>query len=66
MCINYIIYCQFRLGSSDIFFSDTLFQIDLATFTTLNDQDLKEIGINTLGARKKMLVAIAGMRCVHT
>ncbi|XP_067932414.1 protein bicaudal C homolog 1-like isoform X2 [Watersipora subatra] len=37
-------------------------EIDLATFTTLNDQDLKEIGINTLGARKKMLAAIADLQ----
>lgn len=39
-----------------------LSQIDLATFLTLDDQDLKELGINTFGARRKMLLAIAG-RC---
>ena len=37
-----------------------IFQIDLATFATLNDQDLKELGISTMGARKKMLLAITG------
>jgi hypothetical protein len=36
------------------------FQIDLATFLTLTDQDLKELGITTFGARRKMLLAIAG------
>lgn len=40
-------------------------QIDLATFTTLNDQDLKELGINTFGARRKMLLAIAGMENIE-
>lgn len=37
-----------------------IFQIDLATFITLSDQDLKELGISTFGARRKMLLAIAG------
>jgi len=35
-------------------------QIDLATFLTLSDQDLKDLGISTFGARRKMLTAIAG------
>ena len=35
-------------------------QIDLATFLTLTDQDLKDLGISTFGARRKMLTAIAG------
>jgi len=37
-------------------------EIDLATFATLNDQDLKELGISTFGARKKMLLAIADLQ----
>lgn len=43
--------------------NDVLFirhQIDLATFLTLTDQDLRELGISTFGARRKMLLAIAG------
>jgi len=35
-------------------------QIDLSTFLTLTDQDLKHLGISTFGARRKMLTAIAG------
>lgn len=35
-------------------------QIDLQTFLTLTDQDLKELGITTFGARRKMLLAISG------
>ena len=35
-------------------------QIDLATFLTMTDNDLKELGITTFGARRKMLIAIAG------
>lgn len=36
-------------------------QIDLQTFLTLTDQDLKELGITTFGARRKMLLAISGV-----
>lgn len=36
-------------------------EIDLATFLTLTDQDLKELGISTFGARRKMLLAIADL-----
>ena len=35
-------------------------QIDMATFLTLTDQDLRELGITTFGARRKMLLAIDG------
>lgn len=38
------------------------FQIDLQTFLTLTDQDLKELGITTFGARRKMLLAISGTK----
>ena len=30
-------------------------EIDIQTFSTLTEQDLKEIGITTFGARKKLL-----------
>ena len=30
-------------------------EIDLPTFATLTDEELKEIGISTFGARKKLL-----------
>jgi protein bicaudal C len=33
-------------------------EIDLVTFLTLTEQDLKELGISTFGARRKMLNAI--------
>jgi len=36
-------------------------EIDLATFHTLTEQDLKELGITTFGARRKMLLAIADL-----
>jgi len=39
---------------------DFIWQIDLTTFLTLTDDDLKELGIVTFGARRKMLLAIAG------
>uniref|UniRef100_A0A671LQJ2 Protein bicaudal C homolog 1-B-like n=1 Tax=Sinocyclocheilus anshuiensis TaxID=1608454 RepID=A0A671LQJ2_9TELE len=34
-------------------------EIDLQTFVTLTDPDLKELGITTFGARRKMLLAIS-------
>lgn len=40
-------------------------QIDLQTFLTLTDQDLKELGITTFGARRKMLLAISGTNEEH-
>ncbi|XP_076459489.1 protein bicaudal C homolog 1-B-like isoform X2 [Babylonia areolata] len=41
-------------------------EIDLATFLTMTDQDLKELGITTFGARRKMLLAIADLNKGHT
>ena len=53
---------QFTVDLSFIFITIRLClsQIDLPTFLTLTDQDLKELGITTFGARRKMLLAIAG------
>uniref|UniRef100_A0A3Q3JJ98 SAM domain-containing protein n=1 Tax=Monopterus albus TaxID=43700 RepID=A0A3Q3JJ98_MONAL len=34
-------------------------EIDYQTFLTLSDEDLKEVGISTFGARRKMLLAIS-------
>ncbi|XP_035388910.1 protein bicaudal C homolog 1-B [Electrophorus electricus] len=34
-------------------------EIDLQTFVTLTDLDLKELGVTTFGARRKMLLAIS-------
>ncbi|XP_029465629.1 protein bicaudal C homolog 1 [Rhinatrema bivittatum] len=34
-------------------------EIDLQTFLTLTDQDLKELGVTTFGARRKMFLAIS-------
>jgi len=36
-------------------------QIDMASFMTLTDGDLRELGITTFGARRKLLLAIAGL-----
>uniref|UniRef100_S4RLH9 BicC family RNA binding protein 1 n=1 Tax=Petromyzon marinus TaxID=7757 RepID=S4RLH9_PETMA len=36
-------------------------EIDLQTFLSLTDQDLKELGISTFGARRKMLLAISDL-----
>lgn len=37
-----------------------LLQIDYQTFLTLSDDDLKEVGVSTFGARRKMSLAISG------
>ncbi|TSQ35301.1 Bifunctional heparan sulfate N-deacetylase/N-sulfotransferase 1 [Bagarius yarrelli] len=42
----------------------TLFQkqeIDYQTFLTLSEEDLKEVGVSTFGARRKMLMAISDL-----
>jgi len=49
-------------GNSGVKRACCRFQIDLQTFLTLTDQDLKELGITTFGARRKMLLAISGTR----
>nr|XP_005989418.1 PREDICTED: protein bicaudal C homolog 1-B-like [Latimeria chalumnae] len=36
-------------------------EIDFQTFLTLTDEDLKELGISTFGARRKMLLAISDL-----
>jgi hypothetical protein len=35
-------------------------EIDLTTFTSLTDADLREIGVSTVGARRKMLWLSSG------
>ena len=42
----------------------SLFKVDLPTFMTLTEEDLKELGINAFGARKKMLLTIQGELCL--
>jgi len=37
-------------------------EVDLPTFMTLTDEDLKELGISTFGARKKMLLTIQDLK----
>jgi hypothetical protein len=37
-----------------------ILQVDLQTFLSLTDGDLKELGITTFGPRRKMLLAIQG------
>ncbi|KAM3613055.1 uncharacterized protein V6R79_019483 [Siganus canaliculatus] len=36
-------------------------EIDYQTFLTLSDEDLKEVGVSTFGARRKMLLAITDL-----
>ncbi|XP_056457165.1 bicaudal C homolog 2 [Gadus chalcogrammus] len=50
------VLCQLGLGK----YVDVLHQqeIDYQTFLTLSDEDLKEVGVSTFGARRKMLLAI--------
>lgn len=40
-------------------------EIDLNSFKTLSEDDLKEIGVSALGARRKLLIAIAGELSVY-
>ena len=44
---------QWKHRYADIFVRH---EIDLPTFATLTDEELKEIGIPTFGARKKLLL----------
>ena len=35
-------------------------EVDFDTFLTMSESDLKEMGINTVGARRKLQIAISG------
>ena len=35
-------------------------EVDLDTFLTMTESDLKEVGVTTLGARRKLQIAISG------
>ena len=35
-------------------------EVDLDTFLTMTEADLKEVGVTTLGARRKLKIAISG------
>ncbi len=35
-------------------------ELDFDTLLTMSESDLKEIGVNTLGARRKIQIAISG------
>ncbi|XP_061182658.1 protein bicaudal C homolog 1-like [Saccostrea echinata] len=53
------LFSKLGLGKySDLFRQQ---EIDLATFLTLTETDLRELGITTFGARRKMLLAIADL-----
>lgn len=41
-------------------------EIDLTTFPSLTDRDLVEVGITAFGARRKMLLLIAGKKTLIT
>ena len=47
-----MLYLQGLAKYTDLFLRH---EIDIQTFSTLTEQDLKEIGITTFGARKKLL-----------
>ncbi len=36
-------------------------EVDLDTFLTMSEPDLKEVGVTTLGARRKLQIAISGL-----
>ena len=36
-------------------------EVDLDTFLTMSESDLKEVGVTTLGARRKLQIAISGV-----
>lgn len=55
MSIQSSMYCL-----SNSVFMPLFLQIDFQTFLTLSDEDLKEVGVSTFGARRKMLLAISG------
>ncbi|XP_064181945.1 bicaudal C homolog 2 isoform X2 [Anguilla rostrata] len=53
------LFSQLGLGKYiDIFQQQ---EIDFQTFLTLSDEDLKEVGVSTFGARRKMLLAISDL-----
>ncbi|XP_062519655.1 protein bicaudal C homolog 1-like [Corticium candelabrum] len=52
--------CRIGLSKYATLFQDQ--EVDLNTFLTLGDRDLKELGVSTFGARKKMLLAIADIQ----
>ncbi|KAI1898602.1 hypothetical protein AGOR_G00074080 [Albula goreensis] len=53
------LFSQLGLGKYiDIFQQQ---EIDFQTFLTLSDEDLKEVGVSTFGARRKMLLAITDL-----
>jgi hypothetical protein len=40
-------------------------EVDLMTFVSLTDEDLKELGVTTFGARKKMMNAMKELQFIH-
>eukprot|EP00794_Sanderia_malayensis_P016909 gene16909-18615_t len=40
-------------------------EVDLNTFMTLSDDDLKELGVSTFGARRRMVLAIQDLKKIH-
>ena len=44
-------------------FPSSALQVDFITFLTMTEEDLKEIGVSTLGARRKCQIAISGVVC---
>lgn len=51
-----------RITINSLFFPELFksHEIDLSTFQTLTEADLREIGVTALGARKKMMLYISG------
>ncbi len=40
-------------------------EVDFDTFLTMSESDLKEMGINTVGARRKLQIAISGATTIY-
>ena len=53
---EYSEYCKGFISKTNFVFA----KVDLPTFLTLTDDDLKELGIAAFGARRKMLLTIQG------
>ncbi|KAJ8337887.1 hypothetical protein SKAU_G00368530 [Synaphobranchus kaupii] len=53
------LFSQLGLGKYNDIFQQQ--EIDFQTFLTLSDEDLKEVGVSTFGARRKMLLAISDL-----
>eukprot|EP00112_Aurelia_sp_Birch-Aquarium-sp1_P010739 Seg2286.5 transcript_id=Seg2286.5/GoldUCD/mRNA.D3Y31 product="Protein bicaudal C 1-A" pseudo=true protein_id=Seg2286.5/GoldUCD/D3Y31 len=57
------LFSRLGLGKYADVFQDQ--EVDLNTFMTLTDDDLKELGVSTFGARRRMILAIQDLKKIH-